>query len=955
MAQRRISFSNYNRRLFPIGGREQAPADAMRVAQNVDALQTNSVVSRWGSWPYFTYSAQPRQVFIAGVDDVFVYTGAELYYDTTVIKSGFGGTPISFVLAPPQEGLPDYLFVCGGGIQPFKVNLATHAITNWGIVAPVNAANGMNVAWDQTVIDNLNASHTAWTPANGAAVSDDSTEFQTGTGSLKIVTGTTGPWRIVNDSFPYASPSTGSPLNLGTYANGDISLETDVIQFWVYYDLTGNATPNESPWLQIDFDVNDGTFKKDWYSFGIGFLNANNPSPAVGHNVNTTVAMQPTQWQQVTIAKSQFIRYGNELQLDWTNVQAVRFSGLIMLNSGGSATGFLLLDNLTMSGGCAMGAGPAVGNGGSEYDYYTVYRCLETGSQSNPSAEPLKVFNVADNKVKLTNIPLSSDPQVTARDLYRSQAGGGLAFYLDTIWDNTTTTYTDDFSDTSIPQSVTPWQPSVTVPPNAAAPYYITAGNGYYFLLITPGTTGAQPPAWVLPNALWTPLSSYQVGDTIAPSSANGQFWKVTAISGGGVSGAIQPPWPTKTSLGDTLTDGVSPNQITWTNQGTQETNDNGVVWQLAGLNSTNTLSAEEVLLDNAPPLSTYSDAVGPFQGSVFWARDTANPAYVYASPPGRPESVGQAYQMTSTTDATQKLSIWDGALWLHSLQHAFQITGSYPGYTPSTINDAVGTNVPLTVVPVQRIGIVYWAHDGIRIVNWSGSVLFGFAELGPIFRGQAQQDFPLSWSGISNEVSPPLPPGSAGPAFAALLRDEVVFSDGGGESGSAGTMTIALSYDGLLSGRPVWRQITPVLTAAVFDFNTGSVFAAWGDTVYYFEQPSYLEDYVPGAPAPIAFAMQTVGNFPDPCAQFTTQRIYLTANCNVSGVQQTLIPEIIIDGVATALPVISTNGRQTVELSPKLIGRFLDGFNLSGSLTGRVEVFRIELDIWLGEQNDVS
>src|ERR1017187_4399947 len=50
--------------------------------------------------------------------------------------------------------------------------------------------------------------------------------------------------------------------------------------------------------------------------------------------------------------------------------------------------GNLYLDYFTLMGGCAMGAGPAVANSGSEYDYYTVYRNLVTGSQSNPKKKP---------------------------------------------------------------------------------------------------------------------------------------------------------------------------------------------------------------------------------------------------------------------------------------------------------------------------------------------------------------------------------------------------------------------------------------------------------------------------------------------------------------------------------------------------------------------------------------
>lgn len=957
MPVKRVSFANFNRRLSPIGGREQGGPAGLRIAQGVNPLITTSVMSRWGSSAPSSYSnIKAIQYFstpilTAGVVTdtmLWLYDGAALWYGSVngsvahFARTGFNGTRISFLTAPPQSGSPDYLFVCGGGTTPFKVNLTNlrpsfpvaNTVSNWGIVAPVNAATAVNLPQDQIVIDTFDASSANWAHTN-CAVSDNSTEFVTGTGSLNINShaATSGPWRIINSSV--------ATLNLGTYSNGDISLETDVIQFWVFFndpDVKLIAT-----WIQLDFDVDDGSFKKNYYTYGIGFTSATATNPNVQHNVNTTIAFQSNQWQQITIAKSQFLRQGEELQLDWTNVQAIRFSGQIDTIGAAQAT---LLDNLTLSGGSALGAGPAVGNGGSEYDYYTVYRNLTTGSVSNPSAEALKIFAVQDNQIQISNIPLSTDPQVNARDLYRSQAGGGLAFYLDTIFDNVTTTYTDNTSDTSVREAVTPWQQSVAVPPNAAAPYYIDAGNGYYFILITGGTTGAQPPAWVLPTDVWAPLAAFELGATVAPITANGQFWEVTTA---GVTGAVQPPWATEPAFGSTLQDGLQATGVVWTNQGTKQTNDNGVIWQLAGINSTRTLSNQEVLLDNAPPLASYADAVGPFQGSVFWTRDLANPAFVYASPPGRPESVAQFYQMTSTSDSTQKLIIWDGALWLFSIYHAFQITGSYPEYSASVVNDAIGTNYPFTIVPVQQTGIIYWAGDGVRLLNWAGSRLFGFDQLSQIFRGQPQENLP-GWTGISH-INAPFAAGNSGPLWAALGRDEIIFSDGTFTGGvQTGTLTIALAYDGTDGAGLTWRQLNPIMSAAYYDAITGAIYASWGGQTYYYEQPGFYADGAAGIP----FQIQTMGDFPDPGQEFTVQRIYLTLNTNVApgGTPQQITPVLIVDGVSYTLPVAQANGRQTIEYDgPKAVGRFLDGFNLSGTLaTARVEIFRVEADIWLGE-----
>ena len=105
--------------------------------------------------------------------------------------------------------------------------------------------------------------------------------------------------------------------------------------------------------------------------------------------------------------------------------------------------------------------------------------------------------------------------------------------------------------------------------------------------------------------------------------------------------------------------------------------------------------------------------------------------------------------------------------------------------------------------------------------------------------------------------------------------------------------------------------------------------------------------------PAPSAcvdFEIESPGDMPDSGQQFTGQRLLLTLNCNVSGVPQTLTPILIIDGVEHTLPQITTMKRETLDIPIYgYHGRFFDGVRLTGCLTGRVEVFRIEATVALG------
>lgn len=911
MSSNRISFTNFDRRLVVAGGREQTGPAALRRASGVAPELTTSVLSRWGSMAL--YSVNAIQCYYWN-GDRYQYDGAALYKNGVSIVAGFNGGRISFNSMAPQIGLPDYLFILGGGVTPFKIDPSGN-ITNWGIVQPPNLMNGSNLPNEQIVIDSFVGSAANYT-ATGCSTADESTIVAVGAGSLKINPSSAGAYNI--------QQAYGAALNLENYASGDFSLNTDVFQFWIYINAYPSGTNTIGTWLEMDFDVNDQSFKKDWYSISIGLLPSTTANPRVRHNVNFDVVFQVGQWQQITVAKSQFLRNGTNLQLDWSMVQAIQIKGGNFLG-----TGDLYLDNLTLSGGSAMGAGPAVGAGGSEYDYYTVFRNVTTGSQSNPQDTPTKVFGVAVNQVQLTNIPVSADPQVGARDLYRTaaltQPGGGLAYYLDTIYDNTTTTYTDSIADFAVPIIQTPWIASIAVPPSTPTfpstdDYYVDGGNGYYFLLTTPGTTGTQPPQWKIPSVQWAAQAVFNVGDTSSQPHADGHFWIVTT---GGISGLTEPNW----AGGGPITDGT----VVWTDQGVQVTTDNTAAWTFQGINATDTLSSDGLEFDNAPPESTYNDAIGPYQGSMLWTRDTAQGrgGYVYMSPPGQPESVALALLVSTVNDSMQKLTIWDGVVWAISNARAYQSNFTvYPQFAFMVVDDSLGTLNPDTVIPVKLTGIVYWAPDGIRILNWGGSQLIGFRDLSPIFRGQPEENLP-AW----NETT--------GPVWAEEVRNEVIFSDGT-------TLTIGMTFDG--GAVSAWRQPGPILTAGYYEHQTGEFQVAFGGEVYLFESPGALAD----GETPIAFELQSPGDMPDAGAEFTGQRLYLTINMNVSGVVQILTPTLIIDGVENVLPKITNMGRSTIELPiSKFHGRLFDGIRLDGTLTGRVEIFRLEADVWMGEQQE--
>lgn len=915
MPDKMLRISSFDKRLWVAGGRDQTPAGAMRKSQNAAPELTTSIRSRYGSSLLYNIAASALTVF-EGVS--YQYDGAQLYKAGSSIASGFNNGVATFAKMAPNLGLQDYLFVAGGG-KMVKVDPSGN-VSNWGINGPGDQGDAMNLAADQIVIDAFVNSKANWTPNANCAISN-STEAQVGNGSLEVDP-TASPWRITQNV---------APLNLGNYTNHDVSLPTDVIQVWIMLNKEQNTQgqPNAT-WIQIEFDVDDATFKHNVYRYAWGLVPSGSTKPLVKHNVEQTVGFSAGQWQLLTAAKSAFFRVGNGLQKDWTNVQSIRISG-------GNFAGLLNLDNLIQMGGSPLGAGPAVGNGGSSYEYYVTFQNLTTGNESHPQQVSIKISDTQVNNVELTNLPttpgsgIPADPQVGARRLYRTSAEnagfGQSAFYFDTIYDNSTTNYTDKFADSTQPVTLTPWQPSVVVSPNGAADYYVDAGNGYYFKLTARGTTGSQPPQWKIPTSVWSAQSARTLGETIAPLSAGGVWFQVTALTGSGISGIVQPNWAT---LAPTFTDG----QVIWTNIGLQTTNDNGVIWTFQGINSSPFLDSTQALnFDNQYPLSTYNDAVGPYQGTMFWCRDTTpgNKGKVYYSPVGKPESVLGFVQVTSDDEPTQKLVIWDERLWVLTTRRIYPILpvtqpdGSITWAAGPPVQGARGTNAPFTVVSTTR-GVVYQASDGIRLMNNGENGLVAFDPLAPILRG---------------ELAEGLQPFTA--TVAAETRGEILFSNGLGQSIFP---TLGKYSLGLIIGQesPVWRELAVVLYAIYYDQPSDTIYVSIGSglavpSVFKFESSTLFQDN--NAAIPINW--QTPSVLTDAGQFGLIKRVYLDIDCNGN----TLTPNIYLDEsqVATPLPDITNSGRGIIEIDFQRSSRFF-GFSISGNTTSRVELFEVSAEI---------
>jgi len=99
----------------------------------------------------------------------------------------------------------------------------------------------------------------------------------------------------------------------------------------------------------------------------------------------------------------------------------------------------------------ALASPAAAGNvDNGAHRWAVVFRTADGATQLGVVSSAVTVADKTINgQVTLTSIPLGGS-SVTARDLYRTAAGGSTYLLLATIADNTTTTYTDNIADASL-------------------------------------------------------------------------------------------------------------------------------------------------------------------------------------------------------------------------------------------------------------------------------------------------------------------------------------------------------------------------------------------------------------------------------------------------------------------------------------------------------------------------
>lgn len=94
------------------------------------------------------------------------------------------------------------------------------------------------------------------------------------------------------------------------------------------------------------------------------------------------------------------------------------------------------------------------------YKYRVTFYNADTGQESNPSPVS-NTLTLSSQRVLLSQLPISADPQVTARRIYRTTANGEVLLFLAQIDDNLTTTFADNNGDGQLDFAIEEFRNSV--------------------------------------------------------------------------------------------------------------------------------------------------------------------------------------------------------------------------------------------------------------------------------------------------------------------------------------------------------------------------------------------------------------------------------------------------------------------------------------------------------------
>lgn len=335
-----------------------------------------------------------------------------LYYTSDSINS--------FLLISNQD--PDRV-----GVGDEMIKYDGLEITRWGVVPPGSQEDGTTVAQGK-VVERWTALTNFGSSAQGTIVLDTTTTWdgaavklsKTGTGAVDAsvfgaITTTGAPNTVVADRVGvYVFIPRGQLKNFQqttVAANQAITLR---------FSSDSGAAPYEPVANYYEYYFKIGQLAEGWNHLICSFVAA--PTGTTGSSNGAFSGTVNT------------IRFTINANAAATLITGIRFSHLVFSDQGAPA------GTVAASGSMGVGA----------YSYKVSF-VNKYGTESNVGPVSATITTTSVNKTaNLTAVPISNDPNVVARKLYRTVAGGTVWLLLATISDNITTTYADTLADGSL-------------------------------------------------------------------------------------------------------------------------------------------------------------------------------------------------------------------------------------------------------------------------------------------------------------------------------------------------------------------------------------------------------------------------------------------------------------------------------------------------------------------------
>ncbi len=362
-----------------------------------------------GNRGHTMFRQSPNRRYLGADGTLYAGDGAGNY---SSIATGFDGQALgmeamaahTWIMNQAKQGKESYTPQAGGG-----------GFQNWLPAPPSSALTAAAGAQSSVTLATFNTGE-AWgtmTDPNGdlapANLTFDSSEFISGQ-SLHFECNPTGTWSADFTAFAVKDCSIAGAQQA-----------SDKFRIWVFC-----SDPAALSSIQILVDVNTRGFDLDYYSVYIPASSLNQGARTWTHLEISRDAAALTN-EELSAGAHAFVRQGSTADKDWRTVSGIRLT--VKTNEACDVQ----FDTFDVIGGL---------NAGNDGDY-TFFTTFDTaaGHESNPSPESASV-TVDHQGIALTNIPTSTDSQVTKRHIYMS--GGGLSepLRVATIGDNSTTAYT---------------------------------------------------------------------------------------------------------------------------------------------------------------------------------------------------------------------------------------------------------------------------------------------------------------------------------------------------------------------------------------------------------------------------------------------------------------------------------------------------------------------------------